>query len=62
MSIVHPRPEKCNTVWDQKCIKKPKECDNTNHRVVYQMGMVQRREARWITGKYHVDVVLVDSS
>ena len=52
-SIVRPKLEYCNTVWDPKCIKNPKEGDKTNHRLVYQIEMVQRRAARWVTGRYH---------
>ena len=52
-SIVHPKLEYCSTVWDPKCIKNPKEGDKTKHRLVYQLEMVQRRAARWVTGRYH---------
>ena len=52
-SFVRPKLEYCNTVWDPKCIKNPKEGDKTNHRLVYQIEMVQRRAARWVTGRYH---------
>ena len=52
-SIVRPKLEYCNTVWDPKCIKNPKEGDKTNHNLVYQIEMVQRRAARWVTGRYH---------
>ena len=34
-------------------LKKTKEGDKTNHRLVYQIEMVQRRAARWVTGRYH---------
>ena len=33
-SIVHPKLEYCNTVWDPKYIKNPKEGDKTRHRLV----------------------------
>ena len=33
--------------------KNPKEGDKTKHRLVYQLEMVQRRAARWVTGRYH---------
>ena len=52
-SIVRPKLEYCNSVWDPKCIKNPKDGDKTNHRLVYQLEMVQRRVARWVTGRYH---------
>ena len=52
-SIVRPKLEYCNTVWYPKCIKNPKEADKTNHRLVYQIEMVQRRAARWVTGRCH---------
>ena len=52
-SIVRPKLEYCSTVWDPKCIKYPKEGDKTKHRLVYQLEMVQRRAARWVTGRYH---------
>ena len=52
-SIVRPKLEYCSTVWDPKCIKNPKEGDKTKHRLVYQLEMVQRRAARWVTGRYH---------
>ena len=51
-SIVRPKLEYCNTVWDQKCIKNPKEGNKTNHRLLYHIEMVQRRAARWVTGRY----------
>ena len=33
--------------------KNPKEGDKTKHGLVYQLEMVQRRAARWVTGRYH---------
>ena len=33
--------------------KNPKEGDKTKHRLAYQLQMVQRRAARWVTGRYH---------
>ena len=33
--------------------KNPKEGIKTKHRLVYQLEMVQRRAARWVTGRYH---------
>ena len=33
--------------------KNPKEGDKTKHRLVYHLEMVQRRAARWVTGRYH---------
>ena len=51
--IVRPKLEYYNTVWDPKCFKNPKEGDKTNHRIVYQIEMVQRRAARWVTERYH---------
>ena len=52
-SLVHPKLEYCSTVWDPKCITNPKNGDKTSHRLVYQLEMVQRRAARWVTGRYH---------
>ena len=52
-SIVRPKLEYCSTIWDPKCTKNPKEGDKTKHRLVYQLEMVQRRAARWVTGRYH---------
>ena len=52
-SIVRPKLEYCNSAWDPKCIENPKDGDKTNHRLVYQLKMVQRRAARWVTGRYH---------
>ena len=52
-SIVHPKLKFCSTVWDPKCIKNPKEGDKTKHRLVCQLEIVQRRAARWVTGRYH---------
>ena len=52
-SLVRPKLEYCNTVWDPKCITNPKDGDKTSHRLVDQLEMVQRRAARWVTGRYH---------
>ena len=52
-SIVRPKLEYCNTVWDPKSIKNSKEGEKSNHRLVQQVEMVQRRAARWVTGRYH---------
>ena len=52
-SIVRPKLEYCNTVWDPKSIKNPKEGEKSNQRLVQQVEMVQRRAARWVTGRYH---------
>ena len=30
-----------------------KDGDKTSHRLVDQLEMVQRRAARWVTGRYH---------
>ena len=52
-SIVRPELEYCNTVWDSKSIENPKEGDKTHHRLVHQLEVVQRRAARWVTGRHH---------
>ena len=52
-SLVRPKLEYCNTVWDPKCVNSSKEGDTTTHRMVDQLEMVQRRAARWVTGRYH---------
>ena len=53
-SLVRPKLEYCSTVWDPKCgITNPKDGDKTSHRLVDQLEMVQRRAARWVTGRYH---------
>ena len=52
-SLVHPKLEYCSTVWDPKCITNPQDGDKTSHRLVDQLEMVQRRAARWATGRYH---------
>ena len=52
-SLVSPKLEYCSTVWDPKCITNPKDGDKTSHRIVDQLEMVQRRAARWVTGRYH---------
>ena len=36
-----------------KTIINPKEGDKTHHRLAYQLEMVQRRAARWVSGRYH---------
>ena len=46
------RPKLC-TVWDPKCITNPKDGDKTSHRLADQLEIVQRRAARWVTGRYH---------
>ena len=52
--IVRPKLEYCSTVWDPKMYKKnPKEGYKIKHRLVYQLEMVQRKAARWVTGRYH---------
>ena len=38
---------------DPKTLMNPKECDKTQHRLVHKLEMVQRRAARWVTGRYH---------
>ena len=52
-SLVRPKLEYCSTVWDPKCITNPKDGDKTSQRLVYQLEMVQRRAASWLTGRYH---------
>ena len=52
-SLVRPKLEYCSTVWDPKYITNPKDGDKTSHRLVDQLEMVQRRAARWVTGRYH---------
>ena len=52
-SLVRPKLEYCSSVWDPKCITNPQDGDKTSHRLVYQLRMVQRRAARWVTGRYH---------
>ena len=52
-SIVRPKLEYCNTVWDPKRTENPKEGDKVYHRLVQQLEMVQKRAARWVTGKYY---------
>ena len=52
-SLVRPKLEYCSTVWDPKCITNPKGGNKTSHRLVDQLEMVQRRAARWVTGRYH---------
>ena len=52
-SLVLPKLEYCSTVWDPKCITNPQDGDKTSHRLVDQLEMVQRRVARWVTGRYH---------
>ena len=51
--LVRPKLEYCSTVWDPKCVNSTKECDKTTHRLTDQLEMVQRRAARWVTGRYH---------
>ena len=51
--LVRPKLEYCSTVWDPKCITNPKDGDKTSYRLVDQLEMVQRRAARWVTGRYH---------
>ena len=41
------------TLIDPKCVTNPKDGDKTSHRLVDQLEMVQRRAARWVTGRYH---------
>ncbi|MCG7878229.1 MAG: reverse transcriptase family protein [Candidatus Thiodiazotropha endolucinida] len=52
-SLVRPKLEYCNTVWDPKCTNSTKEGEKSSHRLVDQLEMVQRRAARWVTGRYH---------
>ena len=52
-ALVRPKLEYCSTVWDPKCITNPKDGDKTSHRLTDQCEMVQRRAARWATGRYH---------
>ena len=53
-SLVRPKLEYCSaTAWDPKCITNPKDGDKTSNRLVDQLKMVQRRAARWMTGRYH---------
>ena len=52
-SLVRLKLEYCSTVWDPKCITNPKDGDKTSHRLTDQSEMVQRRAARWVTGRYH---------
>ena len=51
--LAHPKQEYCSTVWDPKCITNPKDGNKPSHRLVDQLEMVQRRAARWVTGRYH---------
>ena len=51
--LVRPKLEYCSIVWDPICITYPKDGDKTSHRLVDQLEMVQRRAARWVTGRYH---------
>ena len=52
-SLVRPKLEYCNTVWDPKCVNSSREGDKITHRMVDQLEMVQRRAAMWVTGRYH---------
>ena len=52
-SLVRPKLEYCSPVWSPKCVTNPKDGDKTSHRLVDQLNMVQRRAARWMTGRYH---------
>ena len=51
--LVRPKLEYCSTVWDPKSVNSIKEGDKTTHRLADQLEMVQRRAARWVTGRYH---------
>ena len=51
--LVRPKLEYCSTVSDPKCITNPKDGDKISHCLVDQLEMVQRRAARWVTGRYH---------
>ena len=53
VQVVLPKLEYCSTVWDPKSTTKDKVGDLSNHRLVHQLEMVQRRAARWVTNRYH---------
>ena len=40
-------------MWDLKSVNSTKEGDKTTHRLADQLEMIQRRAARWVTGRYH---------
>ena len=52
--------EYCSTVWDPKSVSSSKEGDKAAHRLVDQLEIVQRRAARWVTGRYHNTSSVID--
>ena len=45
--------EYCATVWDPKATSDEFTGSMGNHRLVNQIEMVQRRAARWVTGRHN---------
>ena len=52
-AIVRPKLEYCTTVWDPKATSDEFTGSMRNHRLVNQIEMVQRRAARWVTGRHN---------
>ena len=52
-ALVRPKLEYCATVWDPKATSDEFTGSMRNHRPVNQIEMVQRRAARWVTGRYN---------
>ena len=52
-ALVRPKLEYCATVWDPKATSDEFTGSMRNHRLVNQIEMVQRRAARWVTGRHN---------
>ena len=51
--LVRPKLEYCAAVWDHKATSDKFTRSMRNHRLVNQIEMVQRRAARWVTGRHN---------